>query len=167
MMYTQEIIQLLDERHISYTIKKHQPVYTMEEMATLELMQQTGTICKNLFLRNAKKTAYYIVCMPMAKKIPLKDLGMQIAHTRVSFASPACMRHYLGSMPGAVSPLGVLNDDSHTVQVVLDSDIMAWPCVGVHPNENTATIWITPQDVIYLLQDAGHTVSVQKLQSGE
>ena len=165
MMYTQKIIQLLDEQHISYTMKEHPPVFTMEEMEALGLMQQVGKVCKNLFLRNAKKTAYYIVCMPMEKKIPLKELGMQIANTRFSFASPACMQQYLGIMPGSVSPLGVLNDSFHTVQVVLDNDIMAWPRVGVHPNENTATIWMAPNDLIHLLQAAGHAVSVQKLQS--
>ena len=103
----------------------------------------------------------------MAKKIPLKKLGIQIANTGFSFASPECMRRYLGITPGSVSPLGVLNDASHTVQVVLDNDIMAWPCVGVHPNENTATIWIAPNDLIHLLQAAGHAVSVQNLQTEE
>lgn len=165
MMYTNEIIRMLDEQHISYTLKKHLPVFTMEEMESLGWMQQAGTVCKNLFLRNAKKTAYYIVCMPMEKKISLKELGMQIANTRFSFASPECMRHYLGIMPGSVSPLSVLNDSSRTVQVVLDNDMMAWSYVGVHPNENTATIWMTPKDVIYLLQAAGHAVSVQKLRA--
>lgn len=167
MMYTQEIIQLLAEQHISYTMQEHPPVFTMEDMESLGLMQQAGKVCKNLFLRNAKKTAYYIVCMPMEKKIPLKELGMQIANAGFSFVSPECMRHYLGITPGSVSPLGVLNDASHTVQVVLDNDIMAWPCVGVHPNENTATIWIAPNDLIHLLQAAGHAVSVQNLQTEE
>lgn len=162
-MYMQEIIQQLEERHIPYTLREHPPVYTMEALKTMADMPHAAYICKNLLVRNAKKTAYYIVCMSQGKKIPLKKLGMQIANTRFSLASPEEMEAYLQCRPGSVSPLGVLNDTAHMVQVVLDAELVDWPWIGMHPNENTATLWMAPKDLIGLLQEMGHAVRIQKL----
>lgn len=104
-MYMQEIIQQLEERHIPYTLREHPPVYTMEALKTMADMPHAAYICKNLLVRNAKKTSYYIVCMSQGKKIPLKKLGMQIANTRFSLASSEEMKAYLQCRPGSVSPL--------------------------------------------------------------
>ena len=54
-------------------------------------------------------------------------------------------RYTLGVTHGAVSPLGILNDETHSVTVVLDREILQWDAVGVHPNDNTATVWFSPQ----------------------
>lgn len=49
----------------------------------------------------------------------------------------------MGLIPGAVTPLGVLNDEEHRVEVCLDRDFLAEPGkIGVHPNDNTATVWL-------------------------
>ena len=50
--------------------------------------------------------------------------------------------------PGAVTPFGILNDSEHRVYFYLDK-------IGVHPNDNTATVWLQANDLIRLIQDNG------------
>ena len=48
-----------------------------------------------------------------------------------------------------LTPLGVLNDETRSVKVFLDQDFLQEPgLVGVHPNENTATVWLKAEDLI-------------------
>ena len=39
-------------------------------------------------------------------------------------------------IPGAVTPLGILNDAEHRVQVFMDVEFVGNK-IGVHPNDNT------------------------------
>jgi Ala-tRNA(Pro) deacylase len=65
----------------------------------------------------------------------------------------------MGLNTGAVSPFGVLNDVDCTVEVVLDKDILAFERIGVHPNDNTATVWIRPQDLELIIRNHGNDIS--------
>lgn len=51
------ILQYLDSRHIPYDMVVHDPVYTMEEGAALNLPHKQQ-IAKNLFLCDDKKEHY-------------------------------------------------------------------------------------------------------------
>ena len=62
----------------------------------------------------------------------------------------------LGLIPGAVTPLGVLNDAEHKVKVYLDKDFLNEPKrIGVHPNDNTATVWLNTEDLMEIIQSHG------------
>ena len=64
-------------------------------------------------------------------------------------------------VPGAVTPLGILNDIEKRVKVFLDGDLLKEPgLVGVHPNDNTATIWMKTEDLIHIIQNHGNEVTV-------
>lgn len=56
--------------------------------------------------------------------------------------------------PGAVTPFGILNDSEHCVHFYLDREFMN-DKIGVHPNDNTATVWLQANDLIRLIQDNG------------
>jgi Ala-tRNA(Pro) deacylase len=59
-------------------------------------------------------------------------------------------------IPGAVTPLGVLNDKEHKVKVYLDKDFLNAPKrIGVHPNDNTATVWLNTEDLVEIIQSHG------------
>lgn len=65
----------------------------------------------------------------------------------------------LGLIPGAVTPLGVLNDETRSVKVFLDQNFLQEPgLVGVHPNENTATVWLKAEDLIRIIREHGNEV---------
>lgn len=159
----EEIYRLLEETQIPYRKKEHAAVYTMEEILENGL-DDSGTICKNLFLRDAKGRKHYLVSVAGDKKVDLKRLAEQIGSTRLSFASAERLRKYLGVEQGCVSPLGVLNDSERAVTVVLDEDLQKQSEIGVHPNDNTASVWISFQDLCRILNEHGNEVLLVKVE---
>ena len=60
----------------------------------------------------------------------------------LSFASERDLMEMMGLAPGAVTPFGLLNDTERRIHFFLDDDFLAPPgLIGVHPNDNTATVW--------------------------
>ena len=57
--------------------------------------------------------------------------------------------------PGSVTPLGILNDAEHRVQFYLDSEFVGNK-IGIHPNDNTATVWMQADDLIKLIRKFGN-----------
>ena len=57
----------------------------------------------------------------------------------------------------AVSAACVINDTEHLVQVVVDQDLRGCPRFGMHPNDNTASVWLPFDQVERLFAAAGHT----------
>lgn len=67
-------------------------------------------------------------------------------------------------VPGSVSPLGILNDKELKVQFYIDKDFMTnHHLIGVHPNDNTATIWLKVDDLINMIEKHGNIVHIVKL----
>ena len=67
----------------------------------------------------------------------------------------------LGLAAGSVTPLGVLNDEERKVTVFLDRDFFDEPgMIGVHPNDNTATVWLKTEDLVRLIEDHGNRIHV-------
>lgn len=157
-----EVLSLLKKMHISYKMKEHLPVYTMEEMETAGILRE-GRVCKNLFLRNQKGKKHFLVCLPEEGRTDLKELGELLGGERLSFASEGRLLRYLGVTHGAVSPLGVLNDESRSVHVVIDESLTAWDAIGIHPNDNTATLWLSPQDLLEVLRQFGCAFTILKI----
>ena len=70
----------------------------------------------------------------------------------------------LGLIPGAVTPLGLLNDAECKVQLYLDAAFFAAPgLIGVHPNDNTAIVWLRADDLAALIREHGNPVHVAEL----
>ena len=157
------VYQLLTERGIWHEITEHPAVYNMEEMAAVDLPYPEAD-GKNLFLRDDKKRHYYLLTLRGDKRVDLKAFR-QVNGTRpLSFASAEDLQAKLGLLPGAVTPLGALNDREGQVEVFLDQDFLAPPgLIGVHPNDNTATLWLRTEDLIALLRDHGTVVHVVSL----
>ena len=160
--YKKEIQEMLTAQGIAFRMLEHPAVFTMQEMEEQGIVRE-GPVCKNLFLRNQKGNQHFLVSMPEEKQVSLKDLGERLDGQKLSFASEQRLQKYLGVTHGAVSPLGVLNDETHSVMVVLDEDVLGWDAVGVHPNDNTATIWLSPADLQALLSATGNPCRVLKL----
>lgn len=67
-----------------------------------------------------------------------------------------------GVTPGSVSPFGILNDTECRVQFYIDEEF-AGNKIGVHPNDNTATVWIQADDLVRLLQKSGNEAEYTKI----
>lgn len=46
-----------------------------------------------------------------------------------------------------MTPLGLLNDEERKVVLFLDADLVDG-IIGVHPNDNTATVWMRTADPV-------------------
>ena len=157
-MNKQETYQYLKDHNIPFEITEHPAVYNMEELESIDLPYPEGD-AKNLFVRDDKKKNYYLITVKGEKRVDLKEFRKQNGLRNLSFASEADLMEYMRLTPGAVSPLGLLNDPEHQVQFYLDAEL-AGNKIGVHPNDNTATVWMETDDLIKLIQNNGNEVHV-------
>lgn len=102
MQNKEQIVELLTQTGIQYTLVEHPAVYTIEEMLALHL-PHFETVAKNLFVRDAKKRNYYLLVAPHDKQVNLTDFARRAGTTRLSFASQEDLQEILGLYSGAVS----------------------------------------------------------------
>ena len=154
---------LLDSLGINYQRTDHARTDTME--ACNEVDKILGVvICKNLFLCNRQKTAFYLLMMPGDKKFKTKELSAQIGSARLSFAGPENMLKYLDIEPGSVSVMGLMNDKNHAVTLLIDEDVLKDEYFGCHPCVNTSSLKLRTEDVINrFLPAVGHTYRTVRL----
>lgn len=133
------VTDYLDEHAITYVLHEHPAAFTCED-ADKHCADIPGMACKNLLLKNKKKTRHLLVILPAEKRADLKQLGTLVGISKLSFASSETMLELLDVTPGAVSPFGLLNDTEAVLEVYLDTDVANAAIVGFHPNRNTATL---------------------------
>ena len=162
-MDKQEIYDFLDSKKIWYEITDHAPVYNMAELSQINI-PYPGADAKNLFVRDDKKQNYYLITIKGDKRIDLKDFRQKNATRPLSFASEEDLMKILGLIPGAVTPFGILNDSECRVHFFIDVAFMNEPeLIGIHPNDNTATVWIKVKDLIRLIKEHGNEVNIVQI----
>lgn len=151
------VYSLLDELSIPYERVDHAVTETMEACENIDMLLGVS-MCKNLFLRNRQKTAFYLLMMPGTKKFKTKDVSKQLGTSRLSFAEPEYMEQYLNITPGSVSVLGLMNDSTHAVHLVIDKELLENEYIGCHPCINTSSLKIRTEDILNIfLKHTGHT----------
>lgn len=141
---------LLDQLGLSYDRVDHPAAATMEICAAIE-QSLNAPICKNLLLCNRQCTAFYLLLMPGDKVFKTKDLSAQIGSSRLSFADGRYMEEFLDITPGSLSILGLMNDDGHRVQLLIDEEVLSAPYLGCHPCINTSSLRLKTADVVNTL----------------
>ena len=152
------VLALLEERGIPYTLEEHPAAHTIQEMMELGLSHPEW-VCKNLFLRDAKGKRHFLVVLEKDKRADLRLLADRLGSGKLSFASEERLMRLLGLERGAVTPLGILNDAEHAVEMVFDRDLMNHSRLGVHPCVNTATVWLAPADLRRMVEENGNPIS--------
>lgn len=140
-----EVYAVLNQLEIPYIRYEHKPVYTIPEVEEL-MLRTEGDHCKNLFVRDHHGKKHYLILVSAEKRADLKDIAKQIGSTRLSFASEERLMRYLGLIPGAVTPLGLINDNEKHVTVLIDEDLRTDGRICFHPNVNNATISVLYRD---------------------
>ena len=156
-MNKKETYQYLTAQNIPYEVTEHKAVYNMEELDSVELPYPEWD-AKNLFVRDDKKRNYYLITIRGDKRVDLKEFRRQHGLRALSFASADDLATIMGLLPGSVSPLGILNDTEHRVHFFLDSEFVG-NMIGVHPNDNTATVWMQADDLVSLIQKHGNNAT--------
>lgn len=149
------VYALLEKLEIPYTRVDHEPAMTMEDCEAVD--RQLGVMmCKNLFLCNTQKTKFYMLLMPADKKFKTKDLSKQIQSARLSFADAEHMEQYLRIHPGAVSVMGLMNDEENHVHLLFDQEVLRQEWLGCHPCVNTSSIRLKMADLLEKFLPAVH-----------
>lgn len=157
------VYDLLEELHISYERVDHEAAASIEACHNVDKLLGIQ-ICKNLFLCNSQKTAFYLLLMPGKKKFLTKDLSKQIGSARLSFAGAEYMEKFLNITPGSVSIMGLMNDREHQVKLLIDRDVLKEEYLGCHPCINTSSLKLKTADVLEkFLPFTGHDYTVVEL----
>jgi Ala-tRNA(Pro) deacylase len=156
-IFMKDIYLILDQLNIKYHKYNHPAVFTVEESESLHL-DIPGAHSKNLFLRNKKKTAYYLVTVLADKRVNLNQLTKELGEDKLSFASPEDLKKYLGLTPGSVSVFGLINNEEKNITVIVDQDFFGSEEIGFHPNDNTATLVIKTEDLKKFLDFCGNQI---------
>ncbi len=141
------VYEVLDQLQILYERVDHEPADTMAICKNIEEVLG-AEICKNLFLCNRQKTAFYLLLMPADKPFKTKELSNQINSARLSFAGAEDMLRLLNITPGSVSITGLLNDTQNSVQLLIDSDLFSEDYIGFHPSINTSSVKAKLDDML-------------------
>lgn len=157
-----ETLALLDREHIPYEVYEHAAVFTVEQ-ARAARIPHPELAAKNLFLRDDRHRAYYLVTMPDDKSVPIRQIQERLGSRRLSFASDKDLSSMLSLVPGSVTPLGALNDDERRVEVVIDRELVDAGRLTVHPCDNAATVLLATSDLVDLLRRHGISVRVLDL----
>ena len=151
------LLEKLDELGISYRKFIHTPLFTVQD-AKNHQKDMIGLHVKNLFLRDKKKNNFLLVA-EQDSIVNLKSLHEKIGSSRVSFGSPDRLMQFLGVKPGAVSPLALINDISHSVKLFFDSSLDSQKTLHFHPLVNDITLGIKLSELYRFLKFTGHEIT--------
>ncbi|MDL2297780.1 prolyl-tRNA synthetase associated domain-containing protein [Synergistaceae bacterium OttesenSCG-928-D05] len=136
---------------IDFEVTDYNAVFTIEEMKQIREIK-IKEFCKNLFLRDDSGKRHFLVILREDKVADLKMIRAQIASSRLGFAYKDRLMKHLGLTKGSVTPFGLLNDNDLAVEVLIDADLQSRPRLGFHLNENTATVWLSFDDLLGFLE---------------
>jgi len=162
-MNKQDIYNLIKKKEIWYEITEHDAIFTMEGLSQVE-MPYPKRIAKNLFIRDDKKENYYLITVKEDKRVNLKKFKEEHNTRHLSFASEEDLMNILNLIKGSVTPFGLLNDKDLKVKFFIDKDF--WEdnkIIGIHPNDNTATVWLKIDDLINIIKEHGNIVNILKV----
>ena len=157
------VYDFLDRLCISYERVDHEPAMTMEACVEIDRVLD-ATTCKNLLLCNRQKTDFYLLLMPGDKVFQTKELSAQLGVSRLSFAAGETMEEFLDITPGSLSVMGLMNDESLRVRLVIDKAVLDGERIGFHPCINTTTLRVKTKDLTDIIIPAmGHIPTIVNL----
>ena len=149
----EKVEKLLKELQIEYTVEDT-PVMTIEQ-AKQYALQHREAASKSLLLID-KKAAVFCVTVFEDKRVDLKRLKELLGCSRLSFVNSQQALDLFGYQVG-ISPLGVINDKTNAVTVVID-EYFKDKLIMIHPNSEKATMWLKCQDLVEVINKVGNKV---------
>ena len=157
------VYDFLDSLKISYERVDHEVTMTMDACAEIDKLMDAPT-CKNLLLCNRRQTDFYLLLIPGDKPLKTSVLSKQIGSSRLSFASSDSMEKFLDITPGSLSVLGLMNDKTNMVKLLIDREILEEPYFGCHPCINTTSLKLRTEDLMHkIVPSMGHEPTIVDL----
>ena len=95
-------------------------------------------------------------------------LSAQLDCARLSFADERFLLEYLDIHPGSVSIMGLMNDKTHAVQLLVDRELLKDAFIGCHPCVNTSSLRLRTADLVERIIPAmGHEMRIVTLPAPE
>ena len=160
MLLKKEIYELIKTRNVPCEIYEHEAVFTMSELTSAPIKNRECE-AKNLFVRDDKRKNYYLITVKGDKRVDLKAFRHAFGLKPLTFAHDEELFDIFGVHSGSVSPFGLLNDGMRRVEFFVDEDFFNEPKkIGVHPNDNTATVFMNIEDLISIVSANGVKANV-------
>lgn len=156
-----KVLEYLKNKKMKYEIIYHPPAITTEE-ADKYIEGKEGIRSKTMFMANKKDKKFYLIIMDDSKRLDIKKMN-EIINDKLHFAKEVQLIEKLGLKPGTVSIFGLLNNKDHDINIYLDKEIMNEKLITFHPNDNTATIFITVEDMLKIFDDLDYNYEVIEL----
>lgn len=132
------LLNYLEKHGVSYSIHKHQAVFTVKQSLELKTEMPDVLHTKNLFLKD-ESGSFYLVCMFAHNRLNLKELKLKLnVKGKLHFASAEELKSHLNVSPGSVSIFSAIYAKDLTL--ILDRKVIEAERTGFHPNINTATL---------------------------
>lgn len=155
---------MLADLDITFEHHTHAPVFTCDE-AYAAVPNNDAVQTKNIFLRDKRGRRHLLLVTTCEKSIDIKQFAEQANADRLSFASPERLMKYLGVAPGSVTVLGLINDESHGVELYVDREVWNMPRWRCHPLINSETLVLTRANLKRFFEATGHTPRVLDLKT--
>lgn len=111
-----------------------------------------GTFTKNLLLRD-KKGRLFLFSIHEDRALDLKTLHHHVgANGRLGFAPAEHMVELLGVQPGALTPLGLINDTAGVITAIVHACLLDAEQVNFHPLVNTESTGLRPADLLSFIR---------------
>lgn len=156
-----KVLEYLKNKKMKYEIIYHPPAITTEE-ADKYIEGKEGIRSKTMFMANKKDKKFYLIIMDDSKRLDIKKMN-EIINDKLHFAKEEQLIEKLGLKPGTVSIFGLLNNKDHDINIYIDKEIMNEKLITFHPNDNTATIFITVEDMLKIFDDLDYSYEVIEL----
>ena len=138
----QDVLERLETMGVPFEILEHPPVHTMEDCRLAE--EHFGAeMPKNLFLTPRNQSAFYLCIVRPQAHFRTADISKQIGSSRLSFGTPEKLEELLRTLPGAISPMGLMFDPEKKVGLLMDRALKEHPLLIFHPCVNTASLAMT------------------------
>ena len=156
-----KVLEYLKNKKMKYEIIYHPPAITTEE-ADKYIEGKEGIRSKTMFMANKKDKKFYLIIMDDSKRLDIKKMN-EIINDKLHFSKEVQLIEKLGLKPGTVSIFGLLNNKDHDINIYIDKEIMNEKLITFHPNDNTATIFITVEDMLKIFDDLDYNYEVIEL----
>ena len=144
-----EVKNFLDSLNIKYDIVNHPAVFTTDE-ADKYIEGMDGVPSKTMFLAGKKDKNFYLFVLNDTKRLDIKKLNNLIGD-KLHFGKEDDLKQKMNLVPGMVSIFGLLNNKDHDIKVFIDKAITYENKITFHPNDNTATMFISVNDMFKFL----------------
>ncbi len=151
------VYTFLEAQNIPYRVQEHEAVFTVAE-SSVKLPEKVPV--KTLLVTDEKKQQVWMVAMRGLNRLDMKSLAQVCGVKKLQFVRPERVEEMVGVRPGSVSIFGLLHPGAETMQVLLDESLMQEPELGFHPNDNTATIFLKPEDVLKIITATKHAYRI-------